>query len=93
MELEIDLSGASRAILSGVVDRIDAHVSGASQIAARELEARTARVALSGASTGTLTVTETIERIEASGASTLTYFGDAVVEDISSSGASRIRKG
>ena len=52
-----------------------------------------ARIELSGASSGTVTVTRMIERVDLSGASSLTYYGDPVLDDVSTSGASSIGKG
>ena len=93
LDLDVEASGASRAILSGAVDRLEVGASEASRIAMRELAARVARIDFSGASSGTVTVTDVIERVELSGASALTYFGDPRLEDVSTSGASSIREG
>ena len=93
LDLDVEASGASRAILSGAVDRLEVDASGASRIAMRELVARVARVDFSWASSGTVTVTDVIERVELSGALALDYFGDPRLEDVSTSGASSIREG
>ncbi len=84
--LALDASGGSRAELSGKAVSLDASISGASELRAKDLAAATAHVRVSGASRAELRAEESVDA-EASGASTIRYYGTARLS-ARSSGAS-----
>ena len=86
-----NLSGASKCELGGVVDVMEAELSGASRLEDYDLDIEELYMNLSGASSARLTVEGLIE-LDASGASTLRYRGDAVIQHLDLSGASNIIK-
>jgi hypothetical protein len=85
----LELSGASRATVSGSATSLDAAVSGASNLAARGLTIDELTIDVSGASSAEVTVTGTLSAT-ASGASTLRYAGSPSVDESDASGASTI---
>jgi hypothetical protein len=87
-DLEIVASGASRVEAAGHADEIRAEASGASELPLGDLEASTARIDVSGASSAEVNADRRLEA-HASGASTIRYHGtpDTSVE---SSGASTV---
>jgi hypothetical protein len=85
-----DLSGASVLVASGRADDQVVHASGASQCRAAELASRTAIVELSGASHGTVRVSERLVA-DASGGSALDYIGDPELT-VNTSGGSLVRQ-
>lgn len=89
--LSIDLSGASRLSLSGKVESLSADCSGASDLQAYKLDATTAKLDVSGASSLQLSVSKEISA-EASGASKINYKGSATVTNLKTSGVSKIVK-
>lgn len=89
--LSMDLSGASRVVLSGKVESLSAECSGASDLQAYKLEASTANLDVSGASSLDLSVSKEIAA-EASGASKISYKGSATVTNLKTSGVSKIVK-
>lgn len=72
--LEVDVSGASRALLGGTVDELDAEISGASTLEAQTLSAAAVHVDASGSSKAEVLATRSLHA-EASGASTIRYHG------------------
>lgn len=71
----VRLSGASNARLSGSVDILVLEASGASDLEAEQLQVDDLTITLSGASSATVSVADTISA-EVSGASALRYRGD-----------------
>jgi hypothetical protein len=72
-ELDIDLSGASGAIISGICQtKMGIDLSGASTLKAADLSAMSVYGEMSGASDADVTVCSALN-VELSGASTLTY--------------------
>jgi hypothetical protein len=87
--LEVDASGASRVLLYGILDRLDAEVSGASTLDAQGLWATQAHVDASGASKVDVLVSSSLHA-EASGASTIRHHGTPTQLDREVSGSSTI---
>ena len=88
-ELEIDVSGASQLLIEGSASRLELDASGASSAGLKDFPVATADVHLSGASSATLRVQETLE-VTASGASRLSFHGTPSPGRVSTSGASTI---
>jgi hypothetical protein len=88
-EVELSLSGASNAKLSGNVARLVVSGSGASQLDALDLQSTDLEISLSGASEATVSVSGTIAAV-VSGASTLRYKGSPRFTKRDASGASDI---
>ncbi len=89
-EMLLNVSGSSRIELDGAAARLEAESSGASALELGGLEAVAAQINLSGASRGTLDVTDRLDA-HLSGASRLEYGGSPVVNsDVS--GGSTLRK-
>lgn len=86
--LRVDMSGASKADLSGETSELTIDVSGASNVEAEGLNAVTASIEASGASKVAVAVSQDLKS-EASGASKITYVGSPTVSK-STSGASKI---
>jgi hypothetical protein len=74
----LEMSGASRANLSGTATTSDATLSGASRLTANELSIGDLTIDLSGASNAEVTVMGSLSAA-ASGASTLRYAGSPTV--------------
>lgn len=89
-QLNIDMSGASNVDLFGRVIKVDADLSGSSDIKDYDLAVQNLRIDLSGASEAFMSVSESID-IEATGASVLNYKGDASITHKDLSGASEIK--
>jgi hypothetical protein len=85
----VELSGASRAVLSGSASTVAATVSGASQLMAKDLSIVSLTIDLSGASHGEVNVTGTISA-GVSGASNLTCSGTPAFTRSDVSGGSAI---
>jgi len=85
----LEMSGASRADLSGTATTFDATLSGASRLTATELSIGDLTIDLSGASNAEVTVTGSLSAT-ASGASTLRYAGSPTVVRSEGSDASTI---
>jgi Putative auto-transporter adhesin, head GIN domain len=85
----VELSGASRAVLSGSVEKLEVDASGASGLDSPELTVGTLDIELSGASRAELTVTESLSAA-LSGASSLRYRGSPQVTKSDVSGGSSI---
>lgn len=88
-KLDIKLSGASDANITGTVQELIVDVNGASDLKAYELRTDNCVVDASGASDVKITVNKEL-KARASGASGIYYRGDGVIKDIKSSGASTI---
>ena len=89
-KIKLVISGASKLNIEGLGDELTAEVSGASQLMAFEYPVRTARVEVSGASHGKVTVSDDLKAV-AAGASWLLYRGSpSVTSDVS--GASGVRE-
>ena len=77
--------------MTGIITALDAHLDGASDLDARNLQAADLTVELSGASGATVSVSDTISA-ELSGASTLRYGGNPHFVRRDVSGASSIER-
>ena len=86
-----DVSGASIVQFEGSADDMVAVVSGASTFDLGDFTVNNANVNISGASTGTINLSGTLDA-NVSGASTLLYIGDPVMGTIDVSGASTLGK-
>jgi hypothetical protein len=84
-----ELSGASVVVASGRANSQVVHASGASDHRAADLASRTAIVGFSGASRGTVRVSERLV-VDASGGSVLEYIGDPELT-LNTSGGSLVR--
>jgi Putative auto-transporter adhesin, head GIN domain len=89
-EVYLWLAGASEARFTGVGKKLDASISGASDLQAVTYPVDEAKVSVTGASKARLSVNQKLTGT-AGGASEVTYKGDPVV-DLDSSGASTVRK-
>jgi hypothetical protein len=87
--LAMKLDGGSQAKVSGTAGRLEMNCSGASKVEARDLETKTAKAKLSGASTARVNVSDDLN-VEASGASSLRFSGQPTVKK-NVSGASTVR--
>jgi hypothetical protein len=88
-EANVELSGASRAKLAGTAGHLVVKESGASDLEADQLQAEDLTVNLSGASTATASVTNTVSA-KLSGASSLRYGGSPTFTRREVSGGSSI---
>ena len=88
-ELSVDISGASKAIISGSTNELFLECSGASDFTSFDLVAQKARIDASGASDVAVKVTNTIQA-NASGASRIYYKGNPPDTELKDSGASKI---
>jgi hypothetical protein len=88
-DLELEGSGASQVSASGTTRALKVNLSGASQVHAGKLAATTAEVDLSGASSGTIRATESVQG-DLSGASSLHILGMPARETVALSGASHV---
>lgn len=87
--LTLEVSGTSKAEITGVVSELNVEASGASQFLGDDLESQVASVEASGAAKVTVWVTEELE-VDASGAGNVSYFGRPQVNS-STSGAGSVR--
>lgn len=90
-DVRMEVSGASQVQFQGSGTDADLEATGASKLMLRGFPVETADVVLSGASTGTVNVSRTLDA-DLSGASSLTYTGGASVRNVSTSGASQINR-
>jgi hypothetical protein len=88
-EVDVSVSGASNAELSGSASRLVVSGSGASRLDSLQLQASDLVIELSGASEATVSVTGTISAV-VSGASDLRYKGSPRFTKKDASGASNI---
>ncbi|MBP5678181.1 MAG: DUF2807 domain-containing protein [Bacteroidales bacterium] len=93
-KLDVELTGASTAIISGTVNVLDIDLSGASNLDAGNLDTKTVNGDISGASTASVLCCDAI-KVDVSGASHLTYStvadGCTPVVDCHTSGASTVK--
>lgn len=75
-ELEVDLSGATQAVISGTCDMLEADVSGASKFAGEDFLCEDIELDLSGAAQAAINATNAID-VETSGVSKLAIHGKA----------------
>jgi hypothetical protein len=87
-KLNLEVSGASKLIVSGTASELNSEVSGASKLDAKDLIADNAEVECAGASKAIVHANTTL-KIEAEGASKVIYSGSPKVTE-ESSGASSI---
>jgi predicted small secreted protein len=90
-EGNLEVSGASKASLSGSGDALEVTESGASNLEALELTIRALMIEVSGASHAEITVTDSLSA-SASGASALRYAGSPTVTKSDASGVSTIEQ-
>lgn len=92
-ELISDISGASKGIISGSADEFNLEVSGASNLNSEDLEAKDAKVDVSGASKANVYVQKSLD-VKVSGASACTYMAPnpVTLEVRGVSGASSFKK-
>ena len=92
-ELITDISGASKGIISGSADEFNLEVSGASNLNSEDLEAKDAKVDVSGASKANVYVKKSLD-VKVSGASACTYMAPnpVTLEVRGVSGASSFKK-
>jgi hypothetical protein len=88
-EATIELSGASRTVLTGSIEKLEIDASGASGVDSPKLTVGTLDIELSGASRAELTVTDSLSAA-LSGASALRYRGSPQVTKSDVSGGSSI---
>lgn len=86
--LAMKIDGGSEAALNGTAARLEMNGSGAAKVDAKELSVKSAKIALSGASSAQVNVSDELN-VVASDASTLTYAGEPKVQQ-KVSGASRV---
>jgi hypothetical protein len=86
--LAMKLDGGSDAEVSGTAGRLELNCGGAAKVDAKELKVKSAKIALSGASSAHVNVSDELN-VVASGASTLSYAGEPKVQK-KVSGASRV---
>ncbi len=89
-EMRIDLSGGSRATISGSAERLEVTVSGGGNADFSDLEVQDADVNVSGGSSATVNVRDTLDAT-ASGGATVRYIGNPTIgrENVSGGGAVR----
>lgn len=88
--VNVDFSGASTINLIGKANRVEGDISGATTLKAFDLQTKTVRLEVSGASGARVNASERLE-IDASGASSVRYRGGASVSS-NTSGASSVRR-
>ncbi len=89
-DIALEMSGASRAMLQGLVKNLHAEIAGASQLEADKLKGQNAVIELSGASQADVNITEHL-KADVSGASTLHYKGKPRQLETETSGFSRVK--
>ena len=87
--VSVDLSGASGMQLCGTATRSHVELSGAAELHAGCLDAQDVTLSASGASSGTVMASQTINA-KTSGASDILIYGDAPTRNVESSGSSSI---
>jgi len=75
----VESSGAADVTLDGTVDELLADMTGASDLKAKTLRARTVQISTTGAASAQVTASETL-RVDITGAGDVTYFGNPKVE-------------
>ena len=82
--------GAARVSLEGKVDELLADMTGASELAANELQTKTAEISTTGAGDAEVAVAETL-KVAITGAGTVKYSGNPPTIEKHISGAGSIR--
>src|SRR5215470_10337706 len=75
----LESKGASEVILDGTIDRLLADMTGASQLAADGLQAKTAEISTTGAGDTDVAVTDTL-KVVITGAGKVTYTGNPTIK-------------
>jgi len=89
-EFYLDINGAGDIRVEGEVDELDINISGAGDVDAEELEAKSADIRISGAGDAEVTVTDQIWAA-ISGVGNITYHGDPEHESTRVSGIGNIK--
>jgi hypothetical protein len=91
-DIDLNLSGGSRADLSGIGGRLKVSGSGGSKYELKDFPVKNMRANLSGGSRVTVAVNGELSA-NMSGGSLITYYGNAALGSVSASGGSRIHQG
>jgi hypothetical protein len=83
--------GASDVTVDGNVDQLLADMTGASDLRAKSLQAKTVEISTTGATSATITAAETL-RVSITGAGDVTYFGNPKTVEKHVTGAGSIRR-
>jgi hypothetical protein len=83
--------GASDVTVDGNVDQLLADMTGATDLRAKSLQAKTVEISTTGAASATITATETL-RVSITGAGDVTYFGNPKTVEKHVTGAGSIRR-
>jgi hypothetical protein len=75
----VESTGASEVSLSGNIDRLLADMTGASELAARGLQTKTAEISTTGAGDADIAVSQTL-KVVITGAGKVTYSGNPTIE-------------
>ena len=86
----LESKGASEVTLSGNIDRLSVDMTGASQLAAAELQTKTAEISTTGAGDAEVAVTDTL-KVVITGAGKVTYSGNPPTIKKQITGAGSIR--
>jgi hypothetical protein len=86
----LESKGASEVLLDGNIDRLLVDMTGASQLAARELQTKTAEISTTGAGDAEVAVTDTL-KVVITGAGKVTYSGNPPTIRKQITGAGSIR--
>lgn len=89
---ELVISGASVSTLRGLVDRFDVTLSGAGDVQAKDLQAKTVSVVISGAAEAAVWASESLD-VTISGAGEVTYWGNPANLSKRISGAGELKAG
>jgi Putative auto-transporter adhesin, head GIN domain len=87
----LESKGASQVALDGNIERLLVDMTGASQLAADGLQAKTAEISTTGAGDADVTVTDTL-KVVITGAGKVTYSGNPATINKQITGASSIRR-
>lgn len=86
----LESKGAAEVILDGSIDRLLVDMTGASQLAADGLQAKTAEISTTGAGNADVAVTDTL-KVVITGAGKVTYSGNPPIIKKQITGAGSIR--
>lgn len=78
-QLDLDISGAGKLIVSGKVEQVNLDLSGAGSVDLSELAAKKAKIDMSGAAKATVNASDELA-VEISGVGKVSYLGDPVVK-------------
>jgi len=87
----LEAKGASEVALDGSIDRLLVDMTGASQLAADRLQARTAEISTTGAGNADVAVSDTL-KVVITGAGKVTYSGNPPTIKKQITGAGSIRR-